>query len=883
MESSISAIGNRTILDSHVSQNNQLKGQQSVGAEMLVIIDPRVEEYHMLVMGVHQGANVLVLNPNIDGIEQITKALAHHTVSSLHIVCHGAPETLYLGKTPLNLANLKQYRQQLQEWRVAEILLYACNVAAGESLSRNKATAHLAQATGKRIVSSTQLGVQSAPKELLISPFLNRLHQLTSASIAASAHQIGNAAKGGSWHLEYQIGEIAQGLAFLPEVRQAYPGIFNANFVPAPGSPIQVDNRPNSVAVGDFDGDGDPDLVAANSGSNNVSVLLGNGDGTFAAPTNLGVGTTPNAVAVADFDGDGNLDIVSANNGSSDVSVLLGNGDGTFDDATNFVAGTSPRSLAVADFDGDGSLDLVTAGAGGVSVLSGDGNGNFGPATNLGVTSSPYSVAVGDFSGDGNLDLVTANAEEFVIGTVSVLLGNGDNTFRPARDFRTGDSDPESVAVGDLNGDGILDIAVANEDNGDGTISVMLGNGDGTFNTTFDTTNNFPFPTTGQPSSVDLVDVNSDGNLDLLSAGGETISVRFGNGDGTFGDSCDLDGLIDIGVGVASSAIVVEDFDGDGLSDLAVAGFNTDAVTILLNRTPSVIISDTAVDVTEGGATTTYTVVLGSEPTGNVTIDFNTGNQVDAIASLSFDASNWNIPQTVTVEAVDDNLIEGTHTQTISHSATSTDPDYNGISIVDVEVTITDNDDKNFINGTSLSETMVGTSGDECINGLGGHDIIAGGLGSDELLGEAGNDEIIGDLNKGGTEGMDDIIYGGTGQDRIYGSGGNDDLYGEAGNDQIWGDAGDDLLWGGLGDDILTGGQGSDTFVLAAGEGTDFIGDFQNGTDMIGLANGLTFGQLSIDQFGSQTWIIDQSNNQVLALLTGVDASTLTAASFVTI
>lgn len=190
---------------------------------------------------------------------------------------------------------------------------------------------------------------------------------------------------------------------------------------------------------------------------------------------------------------------------------------------------------------------------------------------------------------------------------------------------------------------------------------------------------------------------------------------------------------------------------------------------------------------------------------------------------------------------------------------------------------------KNVIEGTSVSETLVGTAEDDCINGLGGHDIIAAGLGRDLIFGEDGNDEIIGDLSKGGVEGMDDTIYGGAGQDRIYGSGGNDFLYGEAGNDQLWGDDGDDQLWGGLGDDILTGGLGADTFVLAAGEGTDVIRDFQSGTDLMGLSNGLDFAQLAINQFGSQTWIINQSDNQVLALLPGVNASVLTAADFVTV
>src|SRR6266436_6398742 len=134
---------------------------------------------------------------------------------------------------------------------------------------------------------------------------------------------------------------------------------------------------PISVAVGDFNGDGVPDLVVADRVSNNVSVLLGNGDGTFQTPVAFATGTRPQSVAVGDFNGDGKLDLVVANEGSNNVSVLLGNGDGAFQAAQNFPAGTNPQSVAVGDFNGDGKLDLAVAneGSGDVSVLLGNGDG----------------------------------------------------------------------------------------------------------------------------------------------------------------------------------------------------------------------------------------------------------------------------------------------------------------------------------------------------------------------------------------------------------------------------------------------------------------------------------------------------------------------------
>ncbi len=189
-------------------------------------------------------------------------------------------------------------------------------------------------------------------------------------------------------------------------------------------------------------------------------------------------------------------------------------------------------------------------------------------------------------------------------------------------------------------------------------------------------------------------------------------------------------------------------------------------------------------------------------------------------------------------------------------------------------------------NPSPTSETLVGTEGDDRLNGLGGNDTVAGDLGDDVIFGGDGEDVLRGDLNNrspGGNVGGDDIIYGGTGNDHIGGKGGNDKLYGDEGNDQLWGDDGDDLLRGGLGNDRLvgddfSGGSGRDTFVLAQGEGTDTIEDFQIGEDFIGLAGGFTFGQLSIAQDANNTLI--SVSDQTLAILTAVNASTLTETAF---
>jgi Ca2+-binding RTX toxin-like protein len=169
------------------------------------------------------------------------------------------------------------------------------------------------------------------------------------------------------------------------------------------------------------------------------------------------------------------------------------------------------------------------------------------------------------------------------------------------------------------------------------------------------------------------------------------------------------------------------------------------------------------------------------------------------------------------------------------------------------------------VNGDGANNTTVGDSFSNRINGFSGDDTLAGELGNDIILGGDGDDVLRGDGNSrrsraGGRNGGDDIIRGGAGNDRIGGKAGNDLLYGDAGNDQIWGDDGDDLLRGGLGDDILTGddfsgGQGSDTFVLALGEGTDTVVDFEVDIDVIGLAGGLGVGDLSVSQSGADTLV----------------------------
>lgn len=349
----------------------------------------------------------------------------------------------------------------------------------------------------------------------------------------------------------------------------------------APSVEYPAGNGPQSIAIGDVNGDQVSDVVVSNGWG--VSVLLnkgdGTGDGTFAEPTGYDAGNDPQTVAIGDLNGDGANDLAVSNQSSDDVSVLLNNGDGTFADAADYSVGNHPEFVAIGDLNGDNANDLATANrfSGDLTVLLNQGDGTFADPVNYDVNGEPRSVAIGDLDGDGANDLAASNyLSDFTNGVALVLLNTGDGTFADAIAYGEGAvAGSRSIAIGDLNGDGDGDIAVSNLASAD--VSVLLNNGDGAFAAAI------TYDVHSEPHWVAIGDLNGDHANDLVATNlfSDDVTVLFNNGRGTFAQS------IEFGAGLEPLAVAIADFNGDGANDLAVANHHSDDVSILLNQCPA--------------------------------------------------------------------------------------------------------------------------------------------------------------------------------------------------------------------------------------------------------------------------------------------------------
>ena len=339
---------------------------------------------------------------------------------------------------------------------------------------------------------------------------------------------------------------------------------------------------PESVAIGDLNGDGRPDLAAANAGLNvdgkTVSVLLNKHDGSFKAKRDYATGRGPVSVAIGDLNGDRKPDLATADNYANTVSVLANRGDGSFRAKRDYATGRGAYFVAIGDLNGDRRPDLVTANADAdsVSVFINRGDGGFARRHSYATGSAPVSVAIGDLNGDRKPDLAVANNGGDT-NAVSVLTNRGDGSFKAKRDYATGAS-PVSVAIGDLNGDGKPDLATAND--AGSSVSVLANRGNGSFRAKRD------YTTGAAPFSVAIGDLNGDRKPDLATANfgtddhpGHTVSVLANRGGGSFRAKRDY------ATGRRPLSVAIGDLNGDHKPDLATASAYADTISVLANAT----------------------------------------------------------------------------------------------------------------------------------------------------------------------------------------------------------------------------------------------------------------------------------------------------------
>lgn len=283
------------------------------------------------------------------------------------------------------------------------------------------------------------------------------------------------------------------------------------------------------------------------------------------------VGKNPTTITTADLNHDANTDLVTTNISSNTLSILLGNGDGSFQEQMQVKVCQEPRTLALADFNRDTHSDVVLACSGGdeIALLIGRGNGKFEDGPHYPVHRTPVALATDDLNGDGNPDVVVALRND----KIKIFLGTGTPEFTHGAQYQYGDT-PTSVALADLNDDGKVDMVVTNGGPMSNAVSIWLGKGDGTFLDPKD------YPTGKRPLGVSVADFNNDHRRDLLVINGErdSFTTFLGNGNATFQPGQDS------GANAGPIAGMTRDFNGDGVLDVAIANLQSNDLSILFGK-----------------------------------------------------------------------------------------------------------------------------------------------------------------------------------------------------------------------------------------------------------------------------------------------------------
>jgi FG-GAP-like repeat len=363
-----------------------------------------------------------------------------------------------------------------------------------------------------------------------------------------------------------------------------------SSFTPAAGSPISVPAGPGNVITGDVNNDKKLDLIVACGKSRSITILLGKGEGQFAAAANpINMPHPPNELAAGDVDLDGKLDLAVGTHDSYGIMLFRGSGNGGF---VSFPVspvvmrtGDHPHThgLALADMNRDDKLDLVSVNStdNDVSVAFGDGRGGFTRAARspFPVGPSPYPFAIGDVNGDAQLDIVATatatgpmRAQQLALSrALTLLLADGSGGFRSVQlPLRTGE--PWFAVINDVNGDNKPDVLVTHHDQNQ--LTVLLGDGHGAFVEAISS----PFDVGGKAFHAAVIDVNRDGKMDVMAAGGDSVRVMLGDGRGAFAPGPA------IRTGPGSWQMALGDFNGDGKLDLVTSNLESDTVSVLLAR-----------------------------------------------------------------------------------------------------------------------------------------------------------------------------------------------------------------------------------------------------------------------------------------------------------
>ncbi len=433
-----------------------------------------------------------------------------------------------------------------------------------------------------------------------------------------------------------------------------------------PPANLNLSAVPQFVVSADFNRDGRTDLMASSYAGQQLSLLLGVGDGTFQPATDISLSEPADSLAAADLNADSKSDIVVVHYNAGTVDVMLGLGDGTFAQPIAYPAGTGPRASVVADFNGDGKVDLVLAKSfdKNLTFLRGNGNGTFQAPQNTSLGYTPSDIAAGDFNSDDKVDLAVV---DFFSDKAHILVNNGSGGFTSTASVSTGGG-PTSVAVGDFDGDGKLDLASANFLAGN--VSVLRGNGSGGLLTAVN------YATGSGATYITTADLDGDDSPDLLSinSNADSMSALQNNGNGGFQSALNF-AVLD----QPRSAVVV-DVNGDLLSDVAVAHEGVAKLALLIGTLPSAPISRTGgpYNVSEGGnaqldgSTSSGTNIIyrwdldGDGVFGETGANAACGNE--NVAKPTFSAANLDGPssRTVRLRVIDSFNRSSTSTTTVN-------------------------------------------------------------------------------------------------------------------------------------------------------------------------------------------------------------------------